>query len=170
MNASRFIALLLVVAGLVSGCCFHKDLTKSAEVQKGGTLGQSFRTTAQLDLVRDTHTHTLFLAKQDYPTSSRDQRVGVVEAGTVVHVNRVERVTELIAILVFLPEYYSWDCTLAKIEGGHFAGKEVAIGGKGLLYKKDVANIGSGMLVSVDAEANKSLQPTATAPSALTGP
>jgi hypothetical protein len=63
MNASRFIALLPVVAGLVCGCCFHKDLTKSAEAQKGGPLGQSFRTTAQLDLVRDTHTHILFLAR-----------------------------------------------------------------------------------------------------------
>src|SRR5690349_8278197 len=106
MQALRPIVLLVIVASLASGCCFHKDLTQSAQVQASGTLGQSFDTSKQLDLFKDTHTRVLFLADQDYTTSSRDERVGVLEAGTRLRVNRVERVKELIAILVFLPEYY----------------------------------------------------------------
>jgi hypothetical protein len=160
MNASRPIALLPIVASLVCGCCFHKDLTKSAQVQAGGILGQSFHTAVRLDVIKDTHTHILFLAEQDYPASSRHKRVGVLEAGTELRVNRVERVDELVAILVFLPEYYSWDCTLATIGDGHFAGNVVAVSGKGLT--KGAATIGSEMLVSAN-EANNSLQPTATA-------
>lgn len=169
MKASRSIALLPLVASLACGCCFHKDLTKSARVQTSGMLGKSFRTTEQLDLIKDTHTRILFLAKQDYPMSSRDQRVEVLAAGTELRINRVERIDELIAILVFLPEYYSWDCTLAKIEDGPHAGKEVAISGEGLLLKvgRSTATIGSGMLVPVEAETNKS-HPEATASSVLT--
>jgi hypothetical protein len=67
-------------------------------------------------------------------------------------VNRVERVTELIAILVVLPEYYSWNCTLAKIEGGPYAGREVAIAREGLLFKKDPATNGSAMLASTEKD------------------
>ena len=157
MRASRFIAILSAVASVVCGCCFHKELTESAQVKGSGTLEHSFRTTEQLHLIKDTHARILFLAEQDFPTSSRYKLVGVVETGTSLHVNRVERVTELIAILVFLPEYYSWDCTLAKIEDGHFAGKEVAVGGGVLSYEKDVATIGSGMLVSVEAMPNNQI-------------
>jgi hypothetical protein len=103
MHAPRLAAALPCLVSLVCGCCFHKDLTKSAQVQASGKLGQGFCTTEQLDLVKDTYTRTLFLTKRDYPASRRDQCVGVVDAGTELRVNRVERVTELVAILVVLP-------------------------------------------------------------------
>jgi len=160
MNAPRLIAVLPAVANLACGCCFHMDMTKSAQVRDSGVLGQGFRTTEQLDLIKDTHTRTLFLAKRDYPVSSRDKRVGVIEASTELRVNRVERVKELIAILLFLPEYFSWDCTLAKIQGGPYAGKEVAVAGEGLLYTKDPATNGSAMLISTKKD-NQLPEPSA---------
>lgn len=49
-----------------------------------------------------------------------------------------------------LPEYYSWDCTLAKIENGPCTGKEVAVGGNGLLFKNDIARIGGEFLATPD--------------------
>lgn len=168
MQALRTIALLPILASLVCGCCTHKDLTKSAQVQASGVLGRSFHTTEQLDLIKDKHTHILFLAGRDFAASSRNEQLGVLAAGTELHVIRVEQVKELVAILVFLPEFYTWDYTLARIDDGQFAGKEVAISGKGLAT--GAATIGSGMLASAEKEANKALQPTATAPSVLTAP
>ena len=159
MTARPLVVTLLSLASVVCGCCFHKDLTKSAQVQASGMLGQGFRTTDPLDLVKDTHTRRLFLAKRNFQeetrhssnafwkASPRDQFIGVVEAGTELRVNRVERVSELIAILAVLPEYLHWDCTLAKIEAGPYAGKEVAVAGEGLLFKKDPATNGSTMLL-----------------------
>jgi hypothetical protein len=133
------------------------------QVQASGTLGQRFRTTEQLDLVKDKHARILFLARREYPASSQDQRIGAVDAGAELRVNRVERVTEFAGILVVLPEYYTWDCAFAKIEDGPYAGKEVAVSGDGLLFKKDPATNGSAMLAPT-AISNKSLQPTAIAP------
>jgi len=173
MDARRLIVTLLPLASAVCGCCFHKDLTKSAQVQASGTLGQGFCTTEPLDLVKDKHTRTLFLAKRDtyertrnagdsqsisgavanrssnafWKASPRNKFIGVVDAGTELRVNRVERVGELIAILVVLPEYWHWNCTLAKIEAGPYAGKEVAVAGGGLRYKQYPATNGSTMLI-----------------------
>jgi len=144
-------AVLLVLWSTACGCCFHKDLTKSALATEAGLLGRRLRTTEQLELVKDTHTRRLFLAERDYPFSTRDQRVGVVDPGTELRVNRLERVRELFAILVFLPEYYSWNCTLAEIQGGPYAGREVAVDGQGLLLKIHAATTGGRLLVFAPA-------------------
>lgn len=173
MKPRRLVVTLLCLANAFCGCCFHKDLTESAQVQASGMLGQGFHTTEPLDLIEDRHTRTFFLAKRDiqegmphvddshlrseavanrssnafWKASPRDQFIGAVDAGTELRVNRVERVSELIAILVVLPEYWHWNCTLAKIEAGPYAGKEVAVAGEGLLFKQDPATNGSTMLV-----------------------
>lgn len=168
MNAPRSIALLIVVQALFCGCCTHKDLTKSSEVQASGILGQRFRTTEQLDLIKDKHARILFLARQTLPEGTRQVesprsgsqhvQVGVVDAGTELCVDQVVRVKELMAILVVIPEYWYWNCTLAKIESGPYAGKKVAVIGEGLLFKRDPATNGSPMLLPMKKD-NKSLQP-----------
>jgi hypothetical protein len=116
-----------------------------------------------LVLFKDKHNRTLFLATRDYPTTSRDQPIGILEAGTELRVNRLVRVTELIAILVILPEYYSWNCTLAKIEDGSFAGKEIAVEGGVLHYVKDIATISGGKFACSKTNDNLPPEPSAIA-------
>jgi hypothetical protein len=156
MSVSRLFILLVVVESILfCGCCTHKDLTETAQVQGSGILGQRFRTIEQLELIKDKHTHTMLLVMQDFPAMQRTGQIGVVEAGTELRVDQVVRVTELIAILVILPEYYSWNCTLAKIESGPYDGKEVAIGGEGLVLPQYTATIGSPMLVTSETTDKK---------------
>ena len=145
--------ILPVVAQVVlcCGCCFHKNLTETTEVQKSGVLGERFHTTQKLELIKDKHTGILRMVTKDHQFSERDKQIGEVEAGTELEVNQVMRVTELIAMLGILPEYWSWNCTQAKIESGSFIDKEVAVQGEELaaLWRSDTAEIGSTLLVGV---------------------
>jgi hypothetical protein len=125
-------------------------------------LGQRLCTARQLDLLKDKPSGTLRLVTPEYPSYPRNRRVGVVQAGTKLEVNKVVRVRELVAILILLPEYYSWDCTLAKIEDGPYSGKEVAVSGKGLdlISGKQVATLANTMLTVTEPPDNKSLHST----------
>src|SRR5215469_12132439 len=85
MNARRLVVTLLSLASVVCGCCFHKDLTKSARVQASGILGQGFRTTEPLDLVKDRHTRRLFLAKRKIQEGTRDVDDSHLKSGAVAN-------------------------------------------------------------------------------------
>jgi hypothetical protein len=54
-------------------------------------------------------------------------------------------VTEFVALLVFLPVYYTWDCVEARFQDGPFAGREVAIGGEDVELDNSAAYIGAGI-------------------------
>jgi hypothetical protein len=130
-----FLAALMTV--IAAGCCFHSDLTKTAAVQNSGMLGLQFHTTQPLTLLRDKQSHTLRLATKDYRLYPAEP-LGIVEAGTSLQVNRVIKVTQLYAWMVF-PVYFIWEAPLAQIESGPYAGKEVAVGGEGLSLKNGAA-------------------------------
>ena len=150
MSVRDFVICLTASATvLCGGCCSHTDLTRTAEVQQSGILGQRHRTTQQLDLLKDKPSGTLRLVTRDYPSYPRNRRVGVVEAGTELRVNRVQRVNEVVAIMVVLPEYYSWKCTLARIEVGPHAGKEIAV--FGMAANQNIATLGSALLVTPES-------------------
>ena len=132
---------LTPVAALVSGCGSHTDITRSVQERSPALLGQSFRTSRQLELIEDKPSDTLRLVEPSYPVYPRNRRMGVVQAGTALATNRCIRVTELAAFFAFLPIYYSWDCTLARICDGPFAGKEVAVGGESLELDTGTASV-----------------------------
>jgi hypothetical protein len=134
----RFFAFLFVL--VCSGCCFHSDQTGTAAVKASGILGQNLWTAQNLDLVRDRHKRILLLVAKDIPLSTRQKRIGVVEANTRLRLNRVVKITELVAWM-WLPVYYSWDCTLAEIEDGPHVGKEVGVDGKALVYMHNTATL-----------------------------
>lgn len=134
--------IALGVSVLFCGCGSLTDITNTPKAKALGVLGERIQTTQKLDLLKDKPSHTLRLVESSYPKYPRNRRVGVVEAGTTLEVNRVVRVKELFAIFVFLPAYYEWDCALAKIENGPYAGKEIAVQGRSL-WEPSVARLGS---------------------------
>ncbi len=142
----KYLCAAVLATEISSGCGTYADLTRSADVQRSGILGQQLRTAQDLDLLKDKPSRTLRLVTKDYPTWPRNRRIGVVPAGTSLRVNQVKEVTELVAILVVLPEYYSWKCTFARIEEGPFVGKEVAI--YGMLSHDNTATLGSVFFVT----------------------
>jgi hypothetical protein len=157
MNSSRYLAVVyfLALAVFAGGCGGHADITASVRAQQPALLGQWFRTTRQLDLLEDKPSGTLRLVDPGYPAYPRNRRVGVVDAGTALATDRAIRVTELAAFFVLLPVYYSWDCTLAKIDEGPFAGKEIAVGGESIELDVGTASVKPRFLLPTTVPSGK---------------
>lgn len=136
---------LIAFAALLCGCASHADLTASREVQASGMLGKQLRTTQDLDFLKDRPSNTFRLVTKDYPSYPRNHRLGVVKAGTTLRVDRVVQVTEL-AGFMFLPFYYTWRCTLARIEDGPYAGNRVAV--DGISLDEHTATLRSSLLTA----------------------
>ena len=157
----RFAFITALATVILSGCCSHTDLTHRADVQSSGILGQRFRTTQDLELIKDKHTDTLRLMTKDHSSCPRFKQIGKIEAGTQIEVNHVINVKELVAILIVLPEYWAWKCTLAKVEDGPYAGKEIAVAGEGILMldNEKTARLGSALLKPVKPSPPAAEQP-----------
>jgi hypothetical protein len=65
-------------------------------------------------------------------------------------VNQVVRITELAGWMV-LPMYEKWDCSLAEIEDGPYAGKEVGVDGWGISLKDRTATVSGVFLTNAVA-------------------
>jgi hypothetical protein len=87
------------------------------------------------------------LAAGDHALRQRSQKLGEVDKDTEVRANQIVKITQLYGWM-WLPVYYTWDCSLARIESGPYAGKEVAVGGEGMIYMHEVAIIGSVFLTN----------------------
>jgi hypothetical protein len=129
--SGKFLFSATLVAFTSAGCCFHADLTKTADVQHSGILGQRLRTEQEMVLLKDKHSRTFQLVPKGQSFGSDSSQLAVVEAGTTLQINHVIKVTELCAWMWF-PVYFNWECMLAKVEDGHFAGKEIAVAGEGM--------------------------------------
>lgn len=152
------------MAAVSTGCRTHlTDLTMAADVQQSGILGQQFHTTKKLLLVKDRAIRLLFLATPNFRFSEPDdyyksvletnyqyKQVGVLEAGTKLQVNQVVQVKEPAWVLPWVPAYYIWNCTLARVEDGPYAGKEVAIVGDGIWSEGGAVVLGSPLLWPVN--------------------
>ena len=146
-----------VAAVVCSGCCFHKDLTRSPAVQSSGILGQKFSTTRDLELVYDERSEINLLATESVNIfGSSYRRLGLVKANTQLRVNQVARITELFTWMV-LPGYYTWDCTLAQIEVGPQAGKEVAVDGNLIQIGDVFATLHGGFLTNAAANSPRAI-------------
>jgi hypothetical protein len=144
---SIIISAIVAASFFAAGCGSHCDLTQTPEIQKSGILGTCVRTTQPLDLFKDNPSDTLRLVTKDHPSYGRGERIGQVAAGTRLCVNQVVRISELAGFMVF-PMYYHWTCTMARIEDGPHAGKEIAVGG--MLDKAHTATLGSSYLAPTD--------------------
>ena len=98
---------------------------------------------------------------KDHSSCPRFKQIGKIEAGTQIEVNHVINVKELVAILIVLPEYWAWKCTLAKVEDGPYAGKEIAVAGEGILMldNEKTARLGSALLKPVKPSPPAAEQP-----------
>lgn len=141
----RQLPLVIAFAAFLGGCARHTNLTATPEVEQSGILGTRLRTTQDLYLLKDRPSGTLRLVTEDYPCYPRNHRLGVVEAGTHLEVDRVARVTELAGFMV-LPFYHTWTCTLAQIRDGRFAGERVAV--DGMLSHEQTATLRSKLLAA----------------------
>ena len=75
--------------------------------------------------------------------------MGVIAAGTRLELNQVVQITQLAGWMV-LPMYYTWKCTLAEIEDGPFAGKEIAVDGEGLSFDRETVTLKSTLLEIIE--------------------
>lgn len=116
--------LTVCLAVLAVGCTSHTDLTKTPDVQRSGILGKAFRTTEPLDLVKVKSSKILQLVKPGY---ARGELIGPVRADTPLTVVRVVRVSELVAFMGPFPVHRLWNATLARIDAGPHAGREVMV-------------------------------------------
>jgi hypothetical protein len=150
-NKQKFICLFVLLAIVSGGCCTHNDLTKKADVQSSGILGQEFRTTQELLLIQDQNSQTMRLVTKDCPSKPQYRQLGVVAAGTRLQVNQVVQITQL-AGWMLLPMYYTWKCTLAKIEDGSLSGKEIAIDGEDLSFDTNTVTLKSTLLAPIESQ------------------
>ncbi len=141
---------ILCLSVFVTGCGSLTDITNSPKAQAMSVLGDRLQTTESLELIKHKPSHTFRLVGSRHSEHHRERRIGQVKAGTMLKVNRVVRVKELVAILVFLPEYYFWDCALARIEDGPYKGKEVAVQGI-LLENRGIATLQSSYFKTITA-------------------
>ena len=145
----KLVCLVALSAAISGGCCTHTDLTKKADVQCSGILGQQFRTTQELALIQDEHSQTMRLVTKDCPSKPQYRQLGVVAAGTRLQVKQVVQITQLAGWMV-LPMYYTWKCTLAEIKDGSFAGKEIAVDGVGLSFDRETVTLKSALLDTIE--------------------
>jgi hypothetical protein len=113
---------------ILAGCVTHKDISHDPEVQGSGVLGQCYRTAEDLTLWSDKSSDIYRLGPDRFPDKKpvpRYDRVGILTSGTHLRVARVVRITEVGEFLT----RFSWKCTLARIEDGKYAGKEVGVAG-----------------------------------------
>ena len=123
----HFVVIVIILA--VAGCSSQQDITKSAEVQQSGLLGQRFVTVQGFELRRDKMSDILQLIELGVPIDSREQQLGEVQAGTTIMTDQVLRVTELGGFMV-LPVYATSDYIMGRILNGPFTGKHVAVGAR----------------------------------------
>lgn len=113
-------------------------------------LGLQFHTTQPLVLAKRQQSGVWLLMKEDNFVAA-GSHLGIVATGTVLQVDRMIKVTELCEWMVF-PVYFTWDCTMARIEGGPYAGKEIGIAGEGLSLEPGAVTLGNSSLHPVDQD------------------
>lgn len=137
------LSLSSIIIILSASCANHSDVTRTPEAVQLNVLGRVFYTNETLVLMHDQISDTLRLVTQDYNYGHIPGRIGVIYSGTRLRINRVIRITNGGGFV------YTWVCTVAKIEEGEFAGKEVAVqgGSLGQAPPFSTAVIGSKFLV-----------------------
>jgi hypothetical protein len=149
MTIQQKLVYLVTLSTIISsGGCTHTDLTKKADVQCSGILGQQFRTTQELTLIQDKHSKTMRLVTKDCPSKPQYRQLGV-SGGHTTPSEPSGTITQL-AGWMGLPMYSTWKCTLAAIEDGPFAGKKIAVDGEGLSFNRETVTLKSTLLDTIE--------------------
>lgn len=145
----KLLFLTALIATMAVGCCFHSNITRTAAVQQSGVLGLRFHTTQPLVLAKREQSRVWRLVKREHNAEAESSHPRIIETGTVLEINQVIKVTELCEWMV-VPAYFTWDCTLARIESGPYAGKEIGVAGEGLSLDQETVTLGSSLLWPID--------------------